>query len=215
VTENQWLMCKTAAGLLDCELLRPGPRRLRLLVCGSLRQADVWSGLAPSGRHAVEVAEAFADGAATVRELRAAYRRSLGRWSYTGGTEAWTAGVLANDVCWQDHTLRRSGLSTLRGRLAGKKSLFSAGVVRDVFGNPYRPVAVQPAWLSAAVTSLPQAAYDERDMPTGELQRDRLLVLADALEECGCTEAELLGHLRGPGPHVRGCWALDLVLGKG
>jgi hypothetical protein len=57
-------------------------------------------------------------------------------------------------------------------------------------------------------------AYEERRLPEGTLDPARLAVLADALEDAGCTEIELLGHLRGPGPHVRGCWALDLVLSK-
>ncbi len=64
------------------------------------------------------------------------------------------------------------------------------------------------------VGGIAKAAYDQRQMPSGALDRFRLGVLADALEDAGCTDAELLGHLRGPGPHVRGCWALDLVLGK-
>ena len=51
-------------------------------------------------------------------------------------------------------------------------------------------------------------------MPAGTLDNTRLAVLADALEEAGCTEADILGHLRGPGPHVRGCWVVDLILGK-
>jgi hypothetical protein len=61
---------------------------------------------------------------------------------------------------------------------------------------------------------LAEAAYAERTLPPGTLDPARLALLADALEDAGCTDGELLGHLRGPGPHVRGCWALDLVLGK-
>ena len=147
----------------------------------------------------------------------------------------------------------------------------AAALLRDVFGNPFRPLAVwdrrrgQPeygCWIPT-VLSLAQAAYEERlvekcgrcggkgrltvtdeeqlrqdrsrhkytmlpprkklkcptchgtgTTPTAHLDPDRVAVLADALEEAGCTEDGLLGHLRGPGPHVRGCWALDLVLGK-
>jgi hypothetical protein len=64
------------------------------------------------------------------------------------------------------------------------------------------------------VVALAQAAYEQRELPAGTLDLTRLAVLADALEEAGCDQADLLGHLRGPGPHVRGCWAVDLVLGK-
>ena len=64
------------------------------------------------------------------------------------------------------------------------------------------------------MVALAQAAYDERELPAGTLDTARLGVLADALEESGCDQADLLAHLRGPGPHVRGCWAVDLLLGK-
>jgi hypothetical protein len=87
-------------------------------------------------------------------------------------------------------------------------------MIRDVFGDPFRPVTLDRAWLTPTVASLAQAAYDERSLPSGELEPDRLTVLADALEEAGCTDDALLSHLRGPGPHVRGCWAVDLILGK-
>ena len=68
--------------------------------------------------------------------------------------------------------------------------------------------------LTPNVLGLAQTAYEERVLPGGHLDPARLAVLADALEEAGCTDAEILDHLRGPGSHVRGCWALDLVLGK-
>jgi hypothetical protein len=87
-------------------------------------------------------------------------------------------------------------------------------VVRCIFGNPFRPVCIEPAWLTPTVTALATAAYEERILPSGELDPPRLTVLADALEEAGCTDAALLDHLRGPAPHVRGCWPLDLVLGR-
>jgi hypothetical protein len=64
------------------------------------------------------------------------------------------------------------------------------------------------------VRALAQAGYDERSLPGGALDVPRLAVLADDLEESGCTDGGLLGHLRGPGPHVRGCWAVDRVLAK-
>jgi hypothetical protein len=82
-------------------------------------------------------------------------------------------------------------------------------LLRDIFGNPSRPVSADPAWLhrnDGAVLKLARAAYDERAF-------ERLPILADALEDAGCADEALLGHLRGPGPHARGCWALDLLRG--
>lgn len=84
---------------------------------------------------------------------------------------------------------------------------FHATLLRDLFGNPFRPVTIDPHWLATNVTTLAQAIYDERAF-------DRMPILADALEDAGCTNQDILAHCRGNGEHVRGCWALDLVLGK-
>jgi hypothetical protein len=88
-----------------------------------------------------------------------------------------------------------------------------AALLRDIFTNPFRPVSLSPACLTPAVLPLAQTAYEHRSQSSGELDPARLGVLADALEDAGCTAA-ILDHLRSPGPHVRGCFALDLVLGR-
>ncbi len=84
----------------------------------------------------------------------------------------------------------------------------------DICGHPLRPAAARPGPLPPEVVRLAKAAYEERLVPSGDLDGKRLAVLADALEESGCADAGLAWHLREPGPHVRGCWALDLLLGK-
>jgi hypothetical protein len=93
-----------------------------------------------------------------------------------------------------------------------------ADLLRCVIGPlRFREVVVEATWLRRdrkRIPKLAQAAYDEREMPTGTLETDRLAVLADALEDAGCEDTDLLNHLRSPGPHVRGCWVLDLLLGK-
>jgi hypothetical protein len=80
-------------------------------------------------------------------------------------------------------------------------------LLHDITGNPFRPVAVDPAWLTSTVVSLAEGIYAERAF-------DRLPILADALQDAGCDSADILDHCRGPGPHARGCWVLDLLLGK-
>jgi hypothetical protein len=94
-----------------------------------------------------------------------------------------------------------------------------ADVLRDLWGPlPFRPVAIASSlldWHNGLVVKLAQAAYEHRLMPSGHLDPARLAVLADALDDAGCRDAELLGHLRGEGPHVRGCWVVDQVLGRG
>ena len=81
-------------------------------------------------------------------------------------------------------------------------------LLRDLFGNPFRPVVLSPSWRTSTLVTLAETIYDERAF-------DRLPILADALEEGGCGSVELLAHCRSPGRHARGCWAVDLVLGKG
>jgi hypothetical protein len=137
----------------------------------------------------------------------------------------------------------------------GRRGQDAASLLRDVVGNPFRPLTLPPGpevtcavcggdgnepgklvphhdvapnckgcngtgrrpgpcpWITPTVLSLAEAAYELR-LPDGSLDPFRLALLADALEEAGCTAATLLNHLHGPPPHVRGCWAVDLVLGK-
>ena len=82
--------------------------------------------------------------------------------------------------------------------------LVSQSFVHD---KPFRPVVVNHTWLTATVTAFAQSVYEEGAF-------ERLPILADALEEAGCTNLDILGHCRQPGEHVRGCWAVDLLLGK-
>ena len=82
-----------------------------------------------------------------------------------------------------------------------------AVLIRDVFGNPFRPVSRDPSWLTSDVVALANGLEADRAF-------DRLPILADALEDAGCDSAEVLTHCRGPGPHVPGCWVVDLVLGR-
>jgi hypothetical protein len=98
-----------------------------------------------------------------------------------------------------------------QGRAAVKAEEASQTVLlRELFGNPFRPVALAPAWLvwgDGTVAKLAQAIYDERAF-------DDLPVLADALEDAGCDNTDILTHCHQPGEHVRGCWLLDLILAK-
>src|SRR5205823_6666478 len=86
-------------------------------------------------------------------------------------------------------------------------------LLREVFA-PGRGAPLDPSWRTEDVVSLAAAAYERRSLPSGELEHARLAVLADALADAGCGADALLSHLRSPAPHVRGCWALDLVLGR-
>jgi hypothetical protein len=99
-----------------------------------------------------------------------------------------------------------------------KEQEVQASLLRDIFGPlMHREVRIALSilkWNDGTVVKLAQAIYEDRRLPEGTFDNGHLAILADALEEASCTDAELLAHLRSPGPHVRGCFALDSVLNK-
>ena len=80
-------------------------------------------------------------------------------------------------------------------------------LVREFFGNPFRPVTFSSSWRTDTAVTLARQMYESRDFSA-------MPILADALQDAGCDSADVLDHCRGPGPHVRGCWVVDLVLGR-
>jgi hypothetical protein len=177
---------------------RSSDRKLRLFACAVARLLPrLRSGVEHQEREAaIRVAERFADGLASEAELLQAGRCSAGGSTWTiCFPSAWKA---ASYCAREDQVGAR----------------VKADLLRDVFGNPFRPIRLAWAWLTADVVALARAAYEERTMPRGDLDGARLAVLADALEEAGCSEQAILDHLHGPGPHVRGCVAVDAVLGR-
>lgn len=82
-----------------------------------------------------------------------------------------------------------------------------SALMRDIFGNPFRSVTLDPAWRTDNAVLLALQMYGSRDFSA-------MPILADALQDAGCNNDDILAHCRGEGPHVRGCWVVDLVLGK-
>jgi hypothetical protein len=80
-------------------------------------------------------------------------------------------------------------------------------LVQDIFGNTFRPLSLDPTWLTSTVLALATGIYNEKAF-------DRMPILADALQDAGCDDDEILNHCRQPGEHVRGCWCVDLLLQK-
>jgi hypothetical protein len=197
---------------------RASGRKWRLFLCACCRH--VWPRLTDErGREAVEVAERYADGRATADELRGVGVRVFRalRSMQSENTPEGNALRAAFGTVYRGRRYAFDAAVYAVGDVAGTDEGESAAqceLLRDIFGNPFQPVTVDPAWLTPTVTSLALSAYEQRELPSGHLDAGRLAVLADALEDAGCDNAELLGHLRGPGPHVRGCWALDLILGR-
>lgn len=95
-----------------------------------------------------------------------------------------------------------------KSKVAEHEAADQCGVIRDIFGNPFRPVTFDPGWRTEPAVALARRMYDAREFAA-------MPVLADALEDAGCDHPDILAHCRDPqGVHVRGCWAVDLVLGK-
>lgn len=198
---------------------RASNRKARMYCAGCTRR--VWDNLADDrSRAAVAVVETYADGAVGERERRRAYRGAdkASRITHvlSDGTGVPGYGGLALAVAQtvrkpMDATrAQKVGLNAVRGfdgqERPGLRSV-QAGLVRDIFGNTFRPATIDPSWLTPTAVLLAQAIYEARAF-------DRLPILADSLEEAGCDSADVLNHCRGDGPHLRGCWVVDLVLGK-
>jgi hypothetical protein len=205
------------------------PRKVVLFGCACCRR--VWSRLGPAARKAVEQAEAAADDPAAFREFRA-------RLEPERTAALAVAGLLAQPVddalasLLETQTALRLGLDGHRGWGIGslafevaslaaadepedrqqvaraREEAEQAALAREVFGNPFRPVAFDPAWRTATVLALASRMYEAREFGP-------MPILADALQDAGCENEDVLTHCRGDGPHVRGCWVIDLVLGRG
>jgi hypothetical protein len=104
-------------------------------------------------------------------------------------------------------------VSAVEEAAVGEEKRALCHLLRDIVGNPFRPIHVDPAWRTPAVAARAEATYSNRQ-PTGELAPAALQALADALQDAGCSAPAVVGHLREPGPHARGCHALDLILGR-
>lgn len=222
MTEKQWLACKDPVRMLKFLQRSASERKLRLFALACCRRAEhlPYRGLPAEesekararDRHALAVAGRFAEGEASRAELatalRSAWTNSAGR-ACTRSSAFLAAEQSVNHVRWVVHWHP----GTKRAEKA-REPAAQAELLRDIF-RPFRPVSIAPVWRTPQVAALAQAAYGERALPAGTLDPARLAVLADALEDVGCYDADLLGHLRGPGPHVRGCWAVDLLLGRG
>jgi hypothetical protein len=232
MTEAEWLASDDPQAMMALGGLRgrlldsPSAycrRKLRLFACACCRQ--VWDSIkSTSARAVVGVAEKYADGLVNLSAMDAAERR----WERNGGYEP--TDVLI-DICG------RAPRYIVEHNLARNREVapsLQAALLRDIFGNPFRPVCppvacadgpVCPqhgfAWLTPTVLRIAEAIYADRDFSI-------MPILADALEDAGCDNAELLAHCRDDvkcsdcdggwiplgGPHVRGCWVLDLILGK-
>ncbi len=230
MNEAEWLAADDPDAMLRSlrDRGRANDRKLRLFICAGCRQP--WAATEHADRAALDVAERFADGRADEQHLAEA-RRGLrsgharhGWGSYDVERAVSLAVAISPDLAAEAaaDSLRvvaywsgRAGYdrASIESRYAAREAerTRQTAAVRCIFGNPFRRAAISAAWLvwnDGTVRRLAEAIYAERAF-------ERLPILADALEEAGCDDAEILGHCRGPAPHTRGCWVVDLLLDRG
>jgi hypothetical protein len=214
MTEAEWLSSNDPQKMLEFLRGRASDRKSRLFAIAWSRKE--WQLLSDDrSKKAVQIAEQYAEGSATVDVLDSAYDSA-----YEAAYDLDVPGLEPSHsrALYSAVNAAARKVSLLAFPAFGPESISSQiETVRDLFGNPFRPVAILPAvvsWNDARVARIAQTAYEERSLPEGTLDNDRLAILADALEEAGCTNPDVLNHCRQPGEHVRGCWVIDLILGK-
>jgi hypothetical protein len=236
MTESEWLSCTDPAPLLDFAGGWLTERKLRLFGCACCRR--LWPVLTERGsREAIAAAEQSADrlppspaAAAAARPIAAVFLPPCpcARCAVTAGRNAalaapWALARPARDaaaVASASTAFAAACLAIAENGRAEEAGAWEAArdaelarqadLLRDLAGNPFRPTPIADAvlrWNDGTVRRLARSAYEDRAF-------DRLPILADALEEAGCDNADLLNHCRGKDDHSRGCWALDGLLGK-
>ena len=233
MNENDWLESMEPKAMFTHVYRQLDQRKQRLLACACIR--SIWHNLHDERfRTLVELSEALADGRATIEQVDQAGRNvhqidSQIEFPRVLFEPPLSAMVAAMSVC--DHNVTVGFSQALKFSLLSYapcckdqvtgwpnepeptrlnvQARHLANLTRDIVGNPFQLVYLHPDWLAwnnGTVGQLAETIYEERryqDLP----------VLADALEEAGCDDTEILDHLRGPGVHARGCWVLDLARG--
>ena len=234
MTEAEWLASKDPLSLLpflrtpwaDWESKGSNRRGLQLFACATCRR--FWPLLTELGlQAALEVTERDADGGSDFDETQAVVRAawaivhqlpksapgysvsSATAWATCGRPNRYFAEYVVRVLLSQNG--RWAPIKSLLGRLGfGTRRAEQRDHVRilhDIFGNPFRPVTVDPCWLTSTVVALARDMYDSRDFSA-------MPILADALQDAGCEDEQVLNHCRGPNVHVRGCFVVDLLLEK-
>ena len=239
MNDVEWLHCSDPSAMIDTLRNAATDRSLRRFMTAVCRR--IWHLLSDNGsRQAVEASEALLEGAGSRIEeaiLRAAWEAMRDAERHLHGTPAGSVrdaaeathyaaaaafraavgdGFNGADTC--SHFAARA-IANYRDNADGYAIERSrqCDVLRCIFPNPFRTIVFDSIWLSwhdGAVPRLAQAAYDHRNFPDCTIDNARTAILADALEEAGCSDTEILLHLRNPGPHVHGCWVLNRILGK-
>jgi hypothetical protein len=220
--EAEWLGCTEPQPMLEFLGGKASERKLRLFARHCFYRLHP-HGISEEAFFAVDFTELFADGGTTAEELASARAFGLDHLDNYGFTasavfEAFscvTAASAVEIVGCAGHVIEALAYMGFEAAELQAELANQCQFLHDLFGPLlFRSVSLDPAWRTPTVTAAARAVYEKRILPVGTLDLDRLAVLADALEDAGCDNADILAHLRGPGQHVRGCWVIDLLLGK-
>ena len=206
MTEAEWLTAIPSVMMHHVKLVAPKSfRKLRLLAISYAQFLETLQEYQDAKRVS-HLAEEVVEGRKSLEVLM-----NYEVWGYDGD---WR---IANLVLVKDEQLDqavRKGIyfsafdsSEQSERFRPERFELARSLIQCILGNPFRPVAFDPAWLTSTSRGIAHSIYDDRAF-------DRLPILADALQDAGCENDDILSHCRGAGPHVRGCWVVDLVLGK-
>jgi hypothetical protein len=230
LTEAEWPVCNDPARMLGVLQDQGRERKLRLFACHCARR--IWGVAQDCRGHAipsdVALAEAYADGDATLTELEAAGENRWGVGEYssfscafssaqtTTEVDALTAARVASNQSADGFGMvalvtteepREKQIAAFLAAVSSEQDI-QVALLRDIFGNPFRPVCFDAEWRTSTAVALAQQMYESRDFST-------MPILADALQDAGCENPDILNHCRDPKQvHVRGCWIVDAILGK-
>jgi hypothetical protein len=218
VTEEEWLNSTYPAPMFQLRRGFMSTRKLRLFGVGCCRRKWDYFG-DERFRQVVEVVEEYADDPDRIGAFDFARQNAgtaLASWRRRKAPRVEVAlrvGEAVTNLTFTPPNLLHIAstvagvpVNSTRAKLA--EGGHQAQLLRDIFGNPFRPVTLDPRWQTELVVALANGIYVDRAF-------DRMPILADALEDAGCDiPPDVLSHCRGDGPHVRGCWVVDLVLGK-
>jgi hypothetical protein len=230
MTEAEWLVCEDLRKVLNWLAKKASQRKLRLLGCVACRRAQTY--LTPEFSHLLVAAEGAADTQPDLENMTSLYKKAKSdlteripfktnlpstQYAVIQACESarWCAAPKITERAIRD-ACGCAAIAVVHGEKTITKQRNNRFLdeyraicryVRDIFGNPFHPITLKRSWLTSKVLALANSIYEERAF-------DRMPILANALQNSGCDNEDILNHCRQQGEHCRGCWVVDLLLGK-
>ncbi len=214
MTEQEWLRCSDVWSMLHIiERSKPSERKIRLFNAAICRR--FWTYLPEASQAILSESELLADGLVRLSSdeliqranvVVAGFDRRYPNKQFPNA-EIRIQREAAAAVCYAVGPNELWGAASRCWEIERTEKTAHEGIIRDIFGNPFRSIRLNSHWLKPNVLGLARAIYDQKTF-------DRLHTLADAIMNAGCDNQDILSHCRSIGLHVRGCWVVDLILGK-